>query len=740
MNFRNKLVCGAALLAIAYPGGLLAAAAQETVDAEAVASDYAVSRQATITVTAQKREQSLQDVAGSVTALAGETVEALGLTSVQELAMQVPGLDFGQTNGGTFISLRGVTLNVDTGVAEPNIAIHQDGLFLPRSTMGMLDYTDVERVEVLRGPQGTLYGRNATGGAINFISKAPGSDSAAEVKLGYGSFDTLTARGTVSGPLSEKLGGRLSVAYDRRGEGYADNEFTGGTFDTSELFNVRGAFALEISDRIRADASIQYQDETFQTYQQLMEPQSAIAPILFPALATASVPSSPWTIGNDYNPDSKRSTLIGRLGVEFDLTPDISLKSITGYIDHEFENRIDGDGTSAAILAIEDRTQPSRSYSQEFNLSGTFGARGNWLLGAYVFNEEFESNIPITLASGFAGLGLPPNAMLVSNLAEDTLSYAVFADATLSATDRLRVYGGLRLSRDEKEFVQTAGALIPGLPSSLTLGCDDVRSKRTYESSNPRIGFQYDFAESVMGYIQYSRGYKSGGLNSSTCGNFYNPEQLDSIEAGIKSTALDGRLVLNASVYNYRYDDFQVFKYNVGSALIENASARNIGGEIESRLLLGEDWQIDGALTYTDTEITDYLSSDPSRPGTGVLDLKGGNLPRSPEWTANLGVQNRFGVSVGPFSNLLLRADAKFSDSFLLRPYGVPQDVQEAYVLANATAILATEDQSMRIRAFVRNIGDESVISHKFYSGLPGAWYGNYLPPRTWGFEVIKSF
>ncbi|MEQ9590781.1 MAG: TonB-dependent receptor [Parvibaculaceae bacterium] len=744
MRSLRSLSCGTAMCLVFGQIGFGVAAAQDQVDQEtaiAVDKDEASpARMGTITVTAQKREQSLQDVAGSVSAIGGDAIEKLGLTSVQELSMQVPGLDFGQTNGSTFITLRGVTLNVDTGVAEPNIAIHQDGLFMPRSTMALLDYTDVQRVEVVRGPQGTLYGRNATGGAINFISKKPESAPAAEVKVGYGNFDTLNVRGIATGALTQNVNGRLSVAYDRRGEGYVDNTFTGSSFDENEMINVRGALAFDFSEDLKVDASVQYQDETFQTYQQMMEPLTPLATVFFPQLATAEAPSAPWTIGNEYNPDSSRTTLIGRVSLTYELTPDITFKSLTGYIDQEFENRLDGDGTSGAILTIEDRTQPSESYSQEFNLAGVFGESGSWLLGAYLYSEDFSSDIPVMLPSGFALASLPPGTTFASQIREETESVAVFADATYPLTEDLRVFGGVRVSKDEKDFTQTAGAIIPGVPESLTLSCEGTQSSKSYDSTSPRIGLQYDFSDDVMGYIQYSEGYKSGGLNSSTCDNFYRPESLKAIEAGVKSTLAEGRIVLNASVYSYDYKDFQVFKYLTTSAVIENADAENYGAELEGKFYLSDNWMLDAALTYLSAEFTNYSSFDQAQPAAGEIDLSGYTLPRAPEFSANLGLQANYPVNVGSFDQFFLRLDAKISDSFVLRPFALPEDEQDAYIMANMNAVLSSDSTGFSVRAFARNIGDEDVISHKFYTGTTDAYYGNYLPPRTFGIELSKTF
>lgn len=721
---------------------LATAAAMALLPVQAYAADAAQSGAPTtieeVVVTAQKREQNLQDVAGSISALGAERLKSQGIRSIEDLSRLVPGLDFGQMDGAAFVTLRGIGLAVDTGVAEPNVALHVDGVFLPRTTMETLDNLDLQRIEVLRGPQGTLYGRNATGGAINFVSQAPSSQTKGEASLLVGDYKTIEGRAMITGPLTDHLRGRLSLGYKRRGEGYVDNVFTGGHLDADRQFMVRGALSADLTENLSADLSASYQRQTSQSYQQLMQPLGPAAALTFPSLASAIAPTRPWTVGSNHVGDLKRSTLLTRLGFDWSVTPDIQLKSITAYLDHRFANSFDGDGTSANYFVINN-DMPSKAFSQEFDLGGKLPNGGSWLVGAYGFHEDFKSSIPIPFPSGLPGQ-LPPGGTVLSALDEKTTSIATFGDATIGVTDRLRIYGGARISRDHKNSTQNVGVLIEGVPSALTLSCSDQRVTKTYRSFSPRMGAQYDVAHGLMVYAQYCKGFKSGGLNSASCGDTYDPERLKATEVGFKSDFLDGRAVLNASLFHYGYTGLQVFKVLQLSAVIENADARTYGAEVEAKFQLSEHFRIDTSATLLDAKFTNFQSADSANLSAGVQNLRGARTPRAPKYSANLGVEGNFPVDFGPFSTLTLRADTRWSGAFYFQPFNTSGYRQAPYALVNLNLNLVTADRNLVVRAFMRNVGDKAVKGHVSYFQIEDAYVGSYLAPRTFGVEMTRSF
>jgi len=734
MKSNRTLMIGSAMFALMAAGQAQAQSQSDTT----LTADTEEPGYGDIIVTAQKREQNLQDVAGGISAIGSENLELTGTTSVQDLAAQTPSLVWGQSNGSTFVTLRGIGLSVDSGVAEPNVALHVDGVFISRSTMATIEGDDLERVEVLRGPQGTLYGRNATGGAINFISKAPTDTLSGGFKAGYGNFQTVKASGYVSGPLSDTTRVRLSAGYENRDKGFSVNTFTGNRYDELRQYSVRGALASDLGEALALDLSIQYQATDFQAYQQLIRPVGPVASLLFPDIVNAEKPFAPRTMGNEFEPQSYRSTLMIRGGLTWDIGDDVQLKSTTGYLKAKFRTELDGDGTSLPLINVEKRRQPSDVISQEFNLSGS-AANGKleWLVGAYYFHEDFESTIPVAFPLGLPG-ALPPGYAF-SQIFETTRSLAAFTDLTFSISPSFRIYGGARYSNDRKRTTQNSGFLPFGLPESQVIGCPNLQLEQKFNSFSPRVGVQADLGDDVMTYAQFQKGFKSGGVNSSTCGNLYRPEKLDSYEAGFKSRFADGAVTLNASIFYYDYTDLQLFQYSVTTATIDNADARTYGAEIEARFRVGDFFSLDTAATLLDSKYRRFSSFDQANPAAGVQDLSGNRLDRAPKYVLTLSPQIDVPVAIGGFDRFVLRGDVRFSGDYYFRPFNLEQDRQKAYRMVNISASLAS-DQGLSLRAYVQNLTNKDVVGHQFYNFVVDSWLGNYLPPRTYGVELGYRF
>ncbi|MBV9509241.1 MAG: TonB-dependent receptor, partial [Caulobacteraceae bacterium] len=578
----------------------------------------------TIVVTAQKRSQNVQDVPGAISAIGGRQLREQGVQTLRDLSNQVPGVDFGQTSGGTMVTIRGVGVDVDVGIAEPSVAQYVDGVYLPRTTldpMTLVNPLDLERVEVLRGPQGTLYGRNATGGAISLITQDPAGTFGGKVQASYGNYDTAEVNGMVTGPLSDRVRVRLSAGYMNRGVGYVDNIYAHTRYERAYQYNVRGALRADITDALTGDFSVAYERDMAQYGSYTLRQPGPLGPLFFPALATAVNPVGPYLSGANYLPDTYRSTLLARAQFAWAITPSISLKSITGYIDHKFDYGSDGDGTSADAISVVGRRAPSRTFSQEFNLGGALPNRGSWLVGAYLAREDYLFDFPVIFPTGSPGLRIPPGSIDTFVLTEQDITLAAFADATIGITDRLRVYGGGRLSRDRQRDSQTQGLIIPGVPASATLSCQDLQFRRDYDSFTPRIGVQYDVAPHVMVYAQYSKGFTPGGLNDGVCGNEYRPERIAAVEAGIKSQFFDNRAVLNASVFHYNYRDLQVLQIVGITADIANADARTWGAELEGSYQINDIFRVDASGTLLDAQFTKFLNTDSGDLAAGVQNL-----------------------------------------------------------------------------------------------------------------------
>lgn len=690
-----------------------------------------------IIVTAQKRSQKLQDVAGSISAVSSEQLELTGSRAISEITSQTPGLVWGEKDGLAFATVRGVGLSIENGVASPNVAVHVDGVFLARPTMATLNGEDLERVEVLRGPQGTLYGRNATGGAINMISKAPTSTWSGGAKFGYGNYDTVTASAFVSGPLAEATSFRVSGSYKNRGDGFYQNVFTGNDENKLREYTFRGAIQSQLNETTVADLSVLYQHTDFQAQQQTMHPFGPVALAVIPALATAVTTSKPYTVASDYPGDSTRSTLLIRGGLTFDISDDVQLKSITAYIDHKVRQFGDGDQTSASINYWHDYIQPSESFTQEFNVGGRgFDGKLDWLVGAYYFHEKYLNDFPLELPQGFPGLYSAGPVSFRATLHEKTDSYAGFTDVTYSLMPRLRVYAGARYAHEVKKMSSQLDINAIGVASLVS--CPSV-SNPTYDTFSPRVGLQVDVADKVMAYAQFQKGFKSGGLNSASCSDPFDPEKLKAYEAGFKSTLFDNALVFNASAFYYDYRDLQIFKFSAFGGTIENADARIYGAEFEARFRPSRIFELDVASTLLNAKYKDFLTLDLANPAAGVQNFRGNRLDRSPKYVVTVSPQLNLPVSFATFDTVAVRGDVRFSGKFFFGPSNAPDLTQKAYTTVDVSASLGG-DTGMSIRAFAKNLTNKAAISTIGFTPVTFGYTGTYAPPRTYGVEVGFKF
>lgn len=662
-----------------------------------------------VVVTATKRAVGLQDVPASVTSIGGDELDSRGVLDVEDLSMQVPNLVYGGNGSNGFITLRGIGTTVDSGVAEPAVSTYVDGVFLPRASMATLRQVDMQRVEVIRGPQGTLYGRNATGGAINFVSRAPATEFESGVTLALEDRDGHALSGYVSGPLSDTVAFRLSAGREEQ-DGYVDVLNTGQELADTDVVYGRLALQVTPSDALTIDLTAQYEKgEAVNGYQALLTPAT-----------TFFLPLAPQTTEElklfaDGPHDGEIETTLVSARVNWDLSDTVSLRSITGYVDHEVTTTFDADGTGAFFTDLVDAFRPSESFSQEFNLYGDTG-RLSWLVGAYWYEEDFLLTLPVD----FAGVGL----VIAGNLEEETRSYAFFADLTYSLTDRLRLNAGLRYNDEEKDFT------FFDLPGG-SLDEDDLL---------PKLGLQYDLTDDVNVYGAWQRGIKSGGHQLSQPTTFEG-EELDAWEAGIKSRLLGGRLTANAAVFFYDYENLQATTVIPPSTtLVQNGDAEVTGFEGELRFLANEQLSFNLGVSLLDSEYTDLLSVDQTDPAGGLVDLSGEELIRAPRYTLNAGVDWTIPVRAWRLENIVVRLDAFHSDDYKLNFFDYGPSQQDAYTTANLSVMANDRSGRFQVRAWVNNLTDEVTLNQANYLAITGAFFGLYSEPRNGGVSVTMRF
>ena len=717
---------------------------EEASAAEQSAPTSAEDSDGMIVVTATRRAGTTFDIPAAVSAVGEEAIEFRGVSQTSDLVGMVPSLQISEQTGAALVTIRGIGLIVDTGYAEPAVAVYSGGIYQPRTGSGMLNSLDLERIEVLRGPQGTLYGRNATGGVINFIPSAPTDYFEGEVAVGGGSLDSFNGRMMLSGPLSDGVQVRVAATGNQR-DGFIRNLTTGNIVGDQSQWGGRASVRFLPTDNLTIDVIGQFQRASTAPISVLVTPPTAFdqslleattgEPVLFTLERDAHYEES--DVENGRLQDWSVST---QFLLELD---DIDVKLLLGYI--EGINRFDvpQDAISTPFIEIA-RDDLSQAYSAELNVSGSTGSL-EWIVGAYAFKEDYDANLNFRFPSTEL-IPTLPGLVIFSNGVEENKNLGLFGDVTFHVTDSLQAYAGLRYGRDEKSMTQNNLAILGPPPGIATVdGCTfanpETRSfSRSWDNFSPRVGFQYTASPNVNFYGQFQVGSKSGGWNfTQPCGNPFEQEEVNAYEAGVK-TQLGRGSSLNITGFYYDYSNLQVFTSRVSTAFVVNApEARVFGAELEGRVEIVPGLSVDATATFLHARYSEFVDTDIV---TGITyDLDGEPLSRAPDFTMNLGVQYDTSIDLGLFSSMMVRAETFHTSEVAYRPYA-PEDREDGYWLFNAFLQFDSPADDYSLRLFARNIGDEQYLTQIFGGGVATAGYRKATVglPRTIGGEVIFSF
>lgn len=696
-----------------------------------------------ITVTAQKTRQSLQKVPLAVSAIGAKAIEDSRIRTVGDLQEQTPGLRITALQGGTQIAIRGIGFQFPNVSGEPGVAFNVDGVYIGRPTATGALMNDLERIEVLRGPQGTLYGRNAVGGVINLITRAPGPDAAFDASLTYGSHNNVEAFAGVEGALGsgDAVRGRLS-AYANYHDGYKRNLFLNRDGADMEAYAFRGVLITDLSPEFsiewRADYSYDYSDGLFNTVvaevpNALTSPWVPGGPLQGILNITPTVPIPPGArdVVNDTPSFSEKEAYGGSATMVW--TPvdsGLTVKSITAWRDSEFRRRVDVDGSSAAIFEETLDVATGRQFSQELNVSGRLFGDATFIAGLYYFQEDSTDNDSflypaladiLSVSNGFPPGSIPAN--IDYRYAQDSATYALFGQMTVPVGEKMNLTGGLRYTKDEKTVVQSINFL--GTPA-----CTDLRTSREWDSVTWKVGLDYSPSDDTMLYAGVTTGFKAGGIALGGCANAYDPEELTAYEAGIKTYFADRRIRLNLSAFYYDYSNLQANIYTVGGATVENAAnATQYGAEIELTARLVEGLELSVNLSLLESELGEFFTTDPNEPGLGVINLAGNKLEKAPDWTAGAALSYYRPVGRGEMN---MRWEVFHSDSYFNDSFNTAYAKSPAYTVHNVK--ISWSDARWEFGAYGKNIFDEDYTTMRLpVQGIavtgqyaPGAWYGVY--------------
>lgn len=743
------------------------AAAQEAPSADAVTEPAAADPfpAGEIIVTAQRRQERVQDIPVSVSAFGAAQIERAGIGSLENIAPRVPSFYFGSFGASRpQLYIRGIgTRSFDPG-SESSVGVFVDDVYLGRSSGSFGSLKDIERIEVLRGPQGTLYGRNTIAGAINVISKAPTRQFEGVIEGGISNFDGYEFLAAVGGPVTAD--GNLAfraAGWRSYRDGYVTNTTTGTTFQGLDNYGGRLRLAFEPGDgRLRIDLTGEFlKDENeaaFAGFNRGSGPR-ATAPANPASVFLARPGRVPVVYSGGYegalslDPTLEREakTAIGR--IEYD-AGFANLTSISAFRNLETSESRDLEGSSLAVID-QFSNENSDQFSQEFRVtsnptgSASFGGAVDWIVGAYYYRDRSSRTDRFELGpdSVIALLTGGPQTDVASSDYEID-SYALFGQATVHLGERFDLTAGGRFTRDEKRAVQSGATTRPGAP--LVAVPFTVDNRATYESFDPKIVLAYKFSPDVNLYASYSTGFKSGGFQyvpfaAPQANVLFAPEDIKAYEIGFKSEWLNRKLRFNLAGYYYDYKNLQVSRIvdlggGAAASLITNAASSTIKG-VDMELLLRPSKNIDVSIAYgyLDAKYDEFIA-DP-RAAT-FTDFSGTRLVRSPEHTVNLGVEWR--VPVGESFQLTLGGDYALLSDFFHEPgegqrkFGgaVSLSGEDGYGLLDLRA--SVDVGNFRVTGFVNNVFDtyyrRTVLAlGSTLSDFPGA-------PRIYGIKAGYRF
>jgi len=727
-----------------------------------------------VVVTAQKREQSLQDVPVSVTAFTGDAARELGFVNSVDIAAQTPNMNIGTPVGegnNPSLVLRGVGLNDFNDNNESPVAMYRDEVYISSMAGQTFQLFDMKRVEVLRGPQGTLYGRNATGGLVHFISNTPTDEFGGYGDLILGSENQIKFEGAVSGSLgdSSKVRGRLAVAANQH-DGYVDNRIGS---DANEADNVAGRALLDIdfSDTVNVLFNIhagesdviapKYQHQSSQPGPNGNVPSPVGTPDLY---GYADTDGDVWA--GDYDRDGvlKIETQGGSANLTWD-APNFTLTSITGFESLEKIHQEDTD--MGPYPGVEPTFQSDADqFSQEFRFSGETD-QSKWVAGLYYFESEVKGdmaldvNFPGPVIEFILGLpggsvpadpalcGAPPFNAPAGCLAnffsydvdytQETESVALFGQVDYDVTDSNVLTAGLRWTTEERTMDYLNMMTIPAFPA--TFPAFDAQDEINNDNFSGTLGIDHRFDDDVMVFGKISRGFKSGGFNAgfldygdglTNADMPYDEELLTSYELGVKASFPEARTRLNATAFYYDYKDYQALTFSGLSQFITNADATIYGLDAELISTPTDNLDLLFGMGLLNTKVDEILDRNTN------TTLRDREMVLAPEFSLNGLARYAWPMAGG---ELALQADFNHQGEHFFDISNSPVSKEDAYTIWNARVSYLTMDGQLELAAFVKNLTDEEYRVYTFdFTGIAGFNQQFFGPPRWFGIQAIYHF
>ncbi|WP_460239009.1 TonB-dependent receptor [Aurantivibrio plasticivorans] len=729
-----------------------------------------------VIVTAERREGNLQDVAIAVSALSSEELSIKQVDNIGDLQSLVPNLSVhvGDANNAV-VYIRGIGQIDSIAFFEPGVGIYLDDVYLGRAQGAFLDVIDVERVEVLRGPQGSLYGRNTIGGAIKYVSTLPTDEFSGNALFTSGDYGRRDFKATVAGPLaSDRVRGRFTVAHMEL-EGYAKNTFDGGRDGDRDTDFARGVLEFDITDNINLLLAADYSNNDPKNSRTPSKETPITIPVVDPytfgvSVQTYQADEDPFTVNADFNTTEFTETKGFSANATWDISDTLTFKSISAYRNLDYGTELDLDATPINAFSIFYFNEQEQT-SQEFQLNYTSDS-ASLVTGAYFFQEDgstFDGGAFGNFLIGFAG-----------EADFKTTSYAVFGQLDFDFTENLTGIIGFRYTEEEKEYYRIiedfdltalAGIAIDGVTGDVSYANESFLTPRamdlqlggpigiarpaadpdpaSFDNFSPKLGIKYSFSDDTNLYATFSTSFKSGGFNGRLADGQlepYDEETLTSYEAGLKTTLANNRVRLNTAIFYNDYKDLQVSSFEAtedGSSLLPvftNAGEAVMQGlEVEMTTRITEEITLNANLGYLDAEYKEFFAGSDPVTNTAIDVSDDREIVNAPKWDALLGIT--YYKQVGELGYMTLSGDLSYRSKTYLEVNSSETLAQDAYSVFNALLSFETMNESWRFTLAGKNLTDEEYRTHAFdLSAFPGVELGYYNAPRTYSVNVLYKF
>lgn len=685
---------------------------------------------ADIVVTAQKRSENLQHVPIAVTTASGLQLANSGITSITQIATFAPGVNVKVTQGSFQPSIRGISTS--SSVVENPVALYIDGVYYPQQREGLRDLLDVDQIAVLKGPQGTLFGRNATGGVFQITTRKPTHQFTGDATASIDNYATFMGNLYLSGGLSDTLAASLSAQVSAQGEGWGRDRSTGNpTGKVLHNVSVRGKLLFEPDDRTALTLIGDYTDR--EQYAEAFQPYPGTA-LSYPGLCV---------LKSKYDSCGGVDGRVGFQGGGGSMTIDhdlgfAKLLSISSYRKGNGSFQFDNSQISPSIFGVFAQKNPNEDYTQEIQLISTRKSNFTWVIGGFYFHN-LNGNEPIVRL--ISGPLAPAPTSAVNNTAygkETTESIAPFVQATWEFVPTFKLTGGVRYSFEKRVLDgRTELTLRNGTQINTDLNRSVSIQKPTF-----RAAIDHDFSANVLGYLSFNTGFKSGGYNVlAPAAPPYEPETLKAYEAGLKTELFDRTVRLNLAAFYYDYSNLQVTQVvNNQQVVFNGAKAELYGLDVDFEARLTRELRLSGGLEALHAEFKSFPNAQfgTMKPTGGAIigsgDAAGKRLPLSQELTGNAALDYDRPTS---FGRVHANVTASYNGNYFFEPDNILR--QKAYVLLNTSLRLTTADSRFSVTFWGRNLLNEIVIERTSTQGQGyPTIYG--FAPRTYGLTAGVKF